>query len=261
MCGRYANERKGLDFAGDFGEVGALLQAARGENKEWLQELPPTFSIAPGTDNPIVRERLTTEGELVRDIEPARWGLQPAWATPKQQGSGATDRRPARPAPINARLESVATNGMFRKAFAQRRAIVPMTGYVEWTQAGKRKQPWYVHSGDPLYAAGLYEVRKDDAGAWLVTYAIITTTARDAAGEVHDRMPVFLTPDLFNQWLQPTPFGEDDAEGFVELLAGTEERLARAMRTYALDPRINNAAAVDPLDPSLLDEAEPLPAG
>jgi len=249
MCGRYANERKGLDFANDFGEVGALLQAARAENKEWLQELPPMFSIAPGTDNPIVRERLTKEGELVREIEPARWGLQPAWS------------KPGGPAPINARLESVATNGMFRKAFAQRRAIVPMTGFVEWTPAGKRKQPWYVLSGDPLYAAGLYEVKKDDAGAWLVTYTIITTTARDAAGEVHDRMPVFLTPDLFGQWLQPTPFGEDDAEDVVELLAGTEERLARAMRTYALDPRINNAAAVDPLDPTLLDEAEPLPVG
>ncbi|TFB53436.1 hypothetical protein E3N94_14715 [Cryobacterium sp. Sr3] len=27
--------------------------------------------------------------------------------------------------------------------------------------------------------------------------------ARDASGEIHDRMPVFLTPDVWDQWLRP----------------------------------------------------------
>ena len=66
------------------------------------------------------------------------WGLRPSWA--KEKG----------PRPINARLETAATNGMFRSAFASARALVPMTGYYEWQEAledGKKvKNPSYVHA-------------------------------------------------------------------------------------------------------------------
>ena len=243
MCGRYANQKAGVDWRDDQAVLGDTLRALTDPEEQYLASLPPTFSIAPGTDNPIVRERLTGEGEIVRSVEPATWGLEPAWA------------RPGGRAPINARLETVATNGMFRRALEKRRAVVPMTGYVEWTQAGRAKQPWFVHSGEPLWAAGLYEVRKDDRDAWRVTYTIVTTEARDAAGEVHDRMPVFLTPELVGAWLRPSAFDEADRAELLATLADDEVRIASRMRTYPLDPRINDVRRIDPLDPTLLDPA------
>jgi len=59
------------------------------------------YSIAPSTRAPIVQER-HDEGELHRDVDKARWGLQPGWA--KKSGLRL----------INARLETVSTNGILR---------------------------------------------------------------------------------------------------------------------------------------------------
>ena len=78
------------------------------------------WNIAPTHTVPVVREFVDDDGEVQRSLELARWGLYPAWA--KDKG----------PRPINARLETIATNGMFRGPFSSGRAIVPMTGYYEW---------------------------------------------------------------------------------------------------------------------------------
>ena len=59
------------------------------------------------------------------------------------------------------------------------------------------------HGTHRLAAAGIYTPRKDDAGEWYLTVSIITREARDASGEVHDRMPVFLEPGVFDRWLSP----------------------------------------------------------
>lgn len=49
--------------------------------------------------------------------------------------------------------------------------------------------------GELLSVAALYEVRKieDD---WEVSCLMIACTGEDTVGEVNDRMPVFLTPDV-----------------------------------------------------------------
>lgn len=49
-----------------------------------------------------------------------RCGLVPSWAKDAQR------------APINARAETVTTNGMFRNALKNRRCIVPVSGFYEW---------------------------------------------------------------------------------------------------------------------------------
>ncbi len=246
MCGRYANWRSGSDLVADYEDLAPLFHVMGGDPSGWLATLPPRASIAPGTDNPIVLERLTVDGEIVRTVEPARWGLQPPWA--KAGG----------PAPINARLETVTSNGMFRTAFARQRAIVPMTGYFEWTPAAAgRKQPWLVGSGEPLHAAGLYELRPADGGELLMTYAIITTEARDAAGEVHDRMPVFLTPDLFADWLGPDPLRRGDQLAMVEAIAAAGARVARTVAARPVSTRLNSTRTADPLDATLLDPIAP----
>ncbi|WP_420824533.1 SOS response-associated peptidase family protein [Subtercola vilae] len=92
----------------------------------------------------------------------------------------------------------------------------------EWKTIAGKKQPYFIHSdADFLSAAGIYVPVKtgDD---WNVRFAIITREARDASGEIHDRMPAFLTPDLWDAWLSPTEL-EDPAETLDMLLSSSEQ--------------------------------------
>ncbi|ERF57969.1 hypothetical protein H639_05054, partial [Cutibacterium avidum TM16] len=84
---------------------------------------------------------------------------------------------------------------------ASQRCVVPMTGYFEWTGERGDKIPHYIHGSGLLSAAAIAATRKIDAG-FETTVAIITAPSRDAAGQVHNRMPVFLTDDL-DEWLDP----------------------------------------------------------
>jgi putative SOS response-associated peptidase YedK len=70
---------------------------------------------------------------------------------------------------INARVETLASEPAWRRSFARRRAVVPMSGFYEWTPVeadGKvRKQRFYIHPpvDGVLSVAGLYELWPDVA--------------------------------------------------------------------------------------------------
>ncbi|RVB97671.1 SOS response-associated peptidase, partial [Mesorhizobium sp. M7A.F.Ca.AU.001.01.1.1] len=71
----------------------------------------PVWNGAPSLTYPIiVREELSTS---MAGFLSAKWGLVPGWA---RDGGG-------RPPPVNARCETIASNGMFRKAYAARRCL------------------------------------------------------------------------------------------------------------------------------------------
>ncbi|TFD50746.1 hypothetical protein E3T43_17750 [Cryobacterium sp. Hh7] len=107
---------------------------------------------------------------------------------------------------------------MFRSAFASQRCLVPMAGYYEWQQMDDGKQPYFIHSdGDVLAAAGLYAARQE-GDVWKISFTIITRAARDASGEIHDRMPVFMTPDVWDTRKSRDP-------GFFGFRAGTRNPL------------------------------------
>lgn len=218
-------------------ETDALIAefvAAGGRAADWA----PDFSVAPTDAAPIVREHRHEEA-LEREIELASWGFRPSWA----KGKG--------PSPINARLETVASNGLFRGAFAKQRAIVPMRGYYEWEARADGKQPWFLHGEEPiLAAAGLYAARKE-GDEWRISFTIITREARDASGEVHDRMPVFLTPVVRDAWLSPEPLAS--SEEMLATLDRASVAVASTITAYPVDRRVNNARTVDRHDPGLLD--------
>jgi putative SOS response-associated peptidase YedK len=208
-----------------------------------LEDWRPNYNVAPTEVVPIVRDRVL-DGEIVRELDSATWGLKPAWA------------KPGGPAPINARLESVATNGLFRNAFAQRRCIVPMNGYYEWEQTANGKQPHFIHGPENLLAAaGLYELKK--AGEeWTLSFTIITREAADASGEVHDRMPVFLTPDTWDTWTEPLKVeAASEKEGLVAMLDRSSLAVASTITTYPVSKRVNNVrdTSVPKDDPTLIE--------
>lgn len=105
---------------------------------------------------------------------------------------------------INARAETVATKPAFRNAFKFRRCIIAADGYYEWTQAGHAKLPYYIrlNSGEPFGFAGLWELW-EKGGEPLETCSIIVTAANELTQPIHNRMPVILSHDHYDAWLDP----------------------------------------------------------
>ncbi|MDV8002874.1 SOS response-associated peptidase [Rhodococcus sp. IEGM 1408] len=236
MCGRYSVAVSGV----------ALVDVLELDGTEPGFEWSPTYSVAPRTQAPVIRDRFIGE-QRVREAFLPTWGLRPSWA--KEKG----------PRPINARLESVATNGMFRSAFASARVGVPMTGYYEWQEAveeGKKvKNPSYVHGLDDevLLAAGLLGFHRDSAeDEWRTTFTIITRTGEDAAGKVHDRMPVFLTESTWDTWLAPVKVGKEQAGALLDLLDAESRTVASTLWTRPVSRAVNNVRTLDPGDQGLI---------
>jgi len=237
MCGRFANDAETNDLIEEF-------VAAGNDYRDWR----PQYSIAPTEVVPIVRERATASGELVRTIEPAEWDFHPPFLTAK-----------GRPQ-FNARIETIASNGLWKSAFAGNRCIVPMRGYYEWTGEAGDKQPHFLHGERPiLAAAGLATARKVD-GEWVVSTVIVTREARDASGAVHPRMPAFLTRDVYDEWLSPGKLESDaDKQHMLGMLEAVSAEVAASLTSYEVDRRVNNSRAVDPADPALIEPVAETP--
>ena len=229
MCGRYTLTVTGQDLAREYAT-----------SPDELTGWQPAFSIAPSNRVPVVREYVDDNGELHRQMTPMSWGLRPSWAKDKM------------PRPINARLETAATKPMFRGSFSKMRAVIPMSGYYEWVPEDGKKQPYYLYRATDtiLHAAGLYAARKDEEDQWHLSCTIITTDAEDAAGTVHDRMPVFLTDELAADWLHPGSL--DSAEEMTARLADAAGAGARSLQVRKVSQRVNNTRTVVRADPTLI---------
>ncbi|MDQ3155473.1 MAG: SOS response-associated peptidase [Actinomycetota bacterium] len=199
MCGRYATTLTAASLNAEF-EIDLANSFA---------ELEPDYNVAPTKIAPIVVQRSPKDADPYRELMQARWGLIPSWAKDPSIGSRM----------INARTETVAEKPAFKKAFGKRRALIPADGYYEWYAGeGKSKQPFFITPKDRsiLSMAGLYEFWKDpETDEWVISYTILTTTAEDALGQLHDRMPLIVERDCYTRWLDPTPQPTDKLLGLL----------------------------------------------
>ena len=231
MCGRFANDAKVDEKIQEFVAEG-------GDYRDWR----PSYSIAPTQVVPIVRERKNSDtGEVTRSVDAAVWNFHPSFMK--------DSKRPQ----FNTRIETVATNGLWKGAFASSRCLVPMRGYYEWTGEPGSKQAWFLHGDAPLLAAaGIYTARKVD-DEWEVSMSIITREAKDASGEIHDRMPVFLEPDVWDEYLAPVKLDDAGKADMVALLTGESEKVASSISSYEVDRKVNNSRTANPDDATLIE--------
>lgn len=111
---------------------------------------------------------------------------------------------------INAGIGTVQEKPMFRATFRKRRALVPATGYYEWTGERGSKQLFFIYPPDHslLLFAGLWEAWKDKTdpdATWIKTFTIITGDLGNVSGDLRDRRPVILPPQMWERWLDGTP--------------------------------------------------------
>ena len=203
MCGRYAATANPAELVEEF-EISFI-------DEQMAEIATPRYNIAPTDLVPAVVDR-DSDGDLIRKLVPLKWGLVPSWAKSPDGGARL----------INARVETVAEKPSFRRAAATRRCLLPALGYYEWQSEevpGERKpvkQPYFLTpTSGPLVMAGLYEFWKG-TGGWLATTTILTTEATDEYGWVHDRMPMVVPREHWDDWLDPA---FTDAHAAVGLLS------------------------------------------
>lgn len=181
MCGRFSQ-------AYTWGEIYAFSQplTVPAEPKRNQQA---RYNIGPTTLIDIIVK--TPAG---REIWKVRWGLIPPW----HKGT-AKQIQPH----INSRIETVDTNGLFKRAFVKNRCIIPASGFYEWTGSAKEKTPHFISaaSGGILAFAGIWERWRDENGEEIISASIITRDADRFMSKIHDRMPAMLHPDDFEAWL------------------------------------------------------------
>jgi putative SOS response-associated peptidase YedK len=184
MCGRFVSATTPDEIARYFD---ATPQA------EALLE--PSYNVAPTEDVYVV-----VEDGSARKVDAFHWGLVPFWAKSPAAGNKM----------INARAETLAEKGAYKRAFAKRRCLIPADGFYEWAkvEGQKKKQPMYVEraDGEPFAFAGLWEVWRgpdSDGSDHLRSCTIITGAPNEKMAQIHDRMPVMLPPDAWANWLDP----------------------------------------------------------
>jgi putative SOS response-associated peptidase YedK len=185
MCGRYATTRTATDLASIFDA-----------SDETDGVLAPDYNVAPTDPVPIVRSGPQ------RRLSVARWGLVPAWADAPGVAEGRAGPGARRKAlRINARAETVATNSAFARAFRRHRCLVPADGWYEWrrTEDGRGKQAYFMtpRDGAVLALAGICAT----SSAGELTCSVVTTASVGDLALVHDRMPLLLPADRWDQWL------------------------------------------------------------
>lgn len=246
MCGRYAASRDKATLIEEF-------QIQRSP----AADLAPDYNVAPTKEVYAVVERpAKDEHPQERELAVVRWGLVPSWAKDPKIGSRM----------INARVETLTEKPAYRSAIAKRRCLLPADGFFEWyssadpdapkgTRGKPLKQPFFIHPPDHsiLAMAGLFEFWRDkskpadDPDAWLWSVTVITTTAPDDLGRIHDRAPMIVPRDKWAQWLDPA---QQDGAAAVALLepAAPGWLVADQVSTDVNNVRNNGAELIAPVE-------------
>jgi putative SOS response-associated peptidase YedK len=208
MCGRYAQSTDPKKLAKDFK----------------VTEVPavePRYNIAPTQS--ILAVRRSEDG---REALLLKWGLIPSWAK--------DDSMSARL--INARSETVTEKPAFREAFKRSRCIIPADGFYEWQRAEGKKQPYFFRMRDehPFGFAGLWDRWRGENGKVIESCTILTTEANEVLLPVHDRMPVILHPETYDEWL------DADARSVESLKELLRPYPAPEMTSYPVSALVNS---------------------
>ena len=230
MCGRFAVTTDPALLAEKIQAIDESTASTAATKKDSTNG--PNFNVAPTTTiTAVVKRHSEPDDESTRRVRLMRWGLVPPWA--KTTADGGPDTKG--PLLINARAEKVTASPAFRNSAKNKRCLVPMDGWYEWrpngeTASGKKtpKTPFYMYGadGEMLFMAGLWSTWRpgDKSGGPssesppLLSATIITTDAAGPLAEIHDRMPLTISRDDWDRWLDPdAPVDEGLLRGHGDL--------------------------------------------
>ncbi|MGH8614765.1 MAG: SOS response-associated peptidase [Gammaproteobacteria bacterium] len=206
MCGRFA-------LHADPDELGALFSLRA------RAEIEPRYNIAPSQQIAVVG--------VARDLVSMRWGITPFWSE--------RDRRP--PLLINARSETLDRKPSFRDALRRRRCLVPANGFYEWKRSEKPPRPYYIsrQDGQAFAFAAIWQHEPHPPAC-----ALLTQAALGSLCDIHQRMPVILSPEDYSSWLDP------NLNDRALLRATLQHALVQELAAYPVSHRVNDPRNDDP---------------
>ncbi len=206
MCGRFA-------LHADADELATLFSLTA------RPEIKPRYNIAPSQQIEVVG----ASGELVA----MRWGITPVWSE--------RDRRP--PLLINARSETLDRKPSFRDAFRRRRCLVPASGFYEWKRSEKPPRPYYIsrQDGQAFAFAAIWQHEPHTLAC-----ALLTRASLGPVRDLHERMPVILSPPDYSSWLDPT------LEETALLRAILQRAFVQGLAADPVSHRVNDPRNDDP---------------
>ena len=208
MCGRYSVLPKSTN---------GNSKAAKLIEKQ-LKE--PHYNAAPSQALPVITQQQPDKLQFFS------WGLQPFWAKDAKSVKRS----------INARAETLTEKATFRSLLKSKRCLVPAAGFFEWQATAQGKVPCRImlKSEELFTFAGLWDEWADKStGEVLHTFAIITTEANELVKPIHDRMPVMLSPEAEELWL-------DQNEPQEHLLSLLVPYRAEEMKAYPVSQLVNS---------------------
>ena len=133
----------------------------------------PSYNIAPS------HNVLASTGNNILFTKP--WGFSPTWY---QSGKSL----------INARIESLNFKPSYKNVM---RCVVLADGWYEWRKSGENKIPYFHHlNGDVFFFGGVFGGYRGKVGC-----AIVTTEAVESLKPIHERMPLIISKQHFQNWL------------------------------------------------------------
>ncbi|MHA6717881.1 SOS response-associated peptidase [Sphingomonas sp. RS6] len=135
-------------------------------------------------------------GAVVREIDGLRVVQTMIWGFPLRLKTMSPSAK-AKPVNNIADLRKPMWLGLARKP--EWRCLIPLTGFAEAEGVkGAKTRTWFSLKDEPIFAwAGLWR----DSAEWGPVYSGVMTDCNDAIRPVHDRMPVLLHRDDYDQWM------------------------------------------------------------
>ena len=163
---------------------------------------------------------------IFKDRTKGIFGFKPAWDKEKKllfinaRADGKTNEQNNR---VGWEL-GIQNMQTFKTAFAKRRCVIPVTGFIEGPEKEKLSKPYLISAADnrEFYLGGIYEMFIDkETGEEIPTFAIITTPSNDLTAYIgHHRTPLILDKQNIEKWLDTSTKVEQIAaivkSGYVE---------------------------------------------
>ena len=241
MCGRiYAT----------FTEEELALRYLRRKPVE-IPPLVPHFNGAPTQKFPIIRALSEDAPRGEKQITWMQWQLIPRWEKEFK----------TKLSTINAKSETVFQSKLFHTSIRKRRCILPVSGFFEWKSFDKGpKRAFAIHGTNEkiLSLAAIWDSWRapgsspsppspeDPEGSERLSFAILTTQANSLMAGIHDRMPVILSPEEEDDWLNPKLVEETKIAKFLRPCPSQTLR-AYEVSTLVNSPRNNRPEILEPI--------------
>ena len=202
---------------------------------DFPENITQRYNIAPSQPVAVV----PNDGQNRMDFY--NWGLIPFWAKDPKIGNRM----------INARSETIAEKPSFRSSFKYKRCLILADGFYEWKNepGSTSKTPYFIHMKDrqPFAFAGLWDIWHSKDGSEIRTCTIITTEPNQLLQEIHNRMPVILSPDDFDLWLDTSAQNATAVQHLLRPYPGDEMRYY-PVSTYVNSPYNDGPGCIEPLN-------------